>query len=86
MDPNAIRYDHLFKILLVGDTGAGKTSFILRFSENKFSSRFISTIGIDFRVKTIERRGFKIKLQVGQAGGNWEGVNGTAGAKVLMVR
>ena len=57
-------YDYSFKILLVGNSGCGKTCFILRFTEDKFSEKFISTVGIDFKIKTIDRQGRKIKLQV----------------------
>jgi len=64
MTKKSADYDHLFKILLIGDSGAGKSSAMLRFSENKFSPSFISTIGIDFRVKTITLDdGTRVKLQ-----------------------
>lgn len=57
-------YDSLFKILLIGDSGSGKSSAMLRFCEDKFSPSFISTIGIDFRVKTITLEdGTRVKLQ-----------------------
>jgi len=48
-----LNYDHLFKILLIGDSGAGKSSAMFRFCDDKFSSSFISTIGIDFKIKDI---------------------------------
>ena len=38
-------YDFLFKLLLIGDSGVGKTSILVRFSEDAFNSTFISTIG-----------------------------------------
>ena len=57
-------YDHLFKILLIGDSGVGKTCILCRFSDDSFNSSFISTIGIDFKMKTIELNGKKIKLQI----------------------
>lgn len=38
-------YDHLFKLLLIGDSGVGKTCLIIRFSEDSFSGTYISTIG-----------------------------------------
>ena len=62
-------YDFLFKLLLIGDSSVGKTAIILRFSEDAFSPTFISTIGIDFRIKTIEIRGKKIKLQIWDTAG-----------------
>uniref|UniRef100_A0A915A2Q7 Uncharacterized protein n=1 Tax=Parascaris univalens TaxID=6257 RepID=A0A915A2Q7_PARUN len=60
----AHKYDFLFKLLLIGDSGVGKTSIIHRFTEDAFSPTYISTIGIDFKVKTIEVRGKRIKLQI----------------------
>ena len=62
-------YDLLFKLLLIGDSSVGKTAIILRFSDDTFSPTFISTIGIDFRIKTIELRGKKIKLQIWDTAG-----------------
>lgn len=38
-------YDHLFKLLLIGDSGVGKTCLIIRFAEDNFSGTYISTIG-----------------------------------------
>ncbi len=38
-------YDYLFKLLLIGDSGVGKTCLLFRFSEDAFNSTFISTIG-----------------------------------------
>lgn len=38
-------YDYLFKLLLIGDSGVGKTCILFRFSEDAFNSTFISTIG-----------------------------------------
>lgn len=38
-------YDYLFKLLLIGDSGVGKTCLLFRFSEDAFNTTFISTIG-----------------------------------------
>ncbi|KAI1297921.1 Ras-related protein Rab-10 [Halotydeus destructor] len=62
-------YDHLFKLLLIGDSGVGKTCILFRFSDDAFNHTFISTIGIDFKIKTIELRGKKIKLQIWDTAG-----------------
>uniref|UniRef100_A0A1I8EB03 Rab family protein 10 n=1 Tax=Wuchereria bancrofti TaxID=6293 RepID=A0A1I8EB03_WUCBA len=58
------QYDLLFKLLLIGDSGVGKTCILYRFSDDAFNTTFISTIGIDFKIKTIELKGKKIKLQI----------------------
>ncbi|KAI3386270.1 hypothetical protein SNEBB_007612 [Seison nebaliae] len=65
----AKQYDFLFKLLLIGDSGVGKTCILFRFSEDAFNSTFISTIGIDFKIRTIELDGKKIKLQIWDTAG-----------------
>jgi len=62
-------YDLLFKLLLIGDSGVGKTCILFRFSDDAFTSTFISTIGIDFKIKTVDLRGKKIKLQIWDTAG-----------------
>ena len=57
-------YDNLFKILIIGNSAVGKTAFLTRFTDDIFNSGFCSTIGIDFRIKTVHKDGRKIKLQV----------------------
>ncbi len=57
-------YDYLFKLLIVGDSAVGKTSILIRFVDDYYNSTFISTIGIDFKIKTVELDGKKIKLQI----------------------
>lgn len=54
------------KIMILGDSNVGKTSFIHRFADGKFSDKYITTVGIDFREKTIELpdENRKICLQV----------------------
>ena len=48
------KFDFLFKLLLIGDSGVGKTCIIFRFVENTFNTAFITTIGIDFKIRTVE--------------------------------
>uniref|UniRef100_A0A0X3NPX2 Ras-related protein Rab-13 n=1 Tax=Schistocephalus solidus TaxID=70667 RepID=A0A0X3NPX2_SCHSO len=62
-------YDYLFKLLLIGDSGVGKTSLLIKFAEDQFFSTFIATIGIDFKVRTIYLDGKKIKLQIWDTAG-----------------
>lgn len=57
-------YQYLFKLLLVGDSLAGKSALLLRFADDYVTQAFIQTIGIDFKVRTIEYRGNRIKLQI----------------------
>ncbi|XP_072545699.1 ras-related protein Rab-10-like [Salminus brasiliensis] len=62
-------YDLLFKLLLIGDSGVGKTCVLFRFSDDAFNTTFISTIGIDFKIKTVELQGKRIKLQIWDTAG-----------------
>ncbi|KAM9765887.1 ras-related protein Rab-8B [Menidia menidia] len=62
-------YDYLFKLLLIGDSGVGKTCLLFRFSEDAFNTTFISTIGIDFKIRTVDLDGKKVKLQIWDTAG-----------------
>uniref|UniRef100_A0A4W3H923 small monomeric GTPase n=1 Tax=Callorhinchus milii TaxID=7868 RepID=A0A4W3H923_CALMI len=46
-------YDYLIKLLALGDSGVGKTTFLYRYTDNKFNPKFITTVGIDFREKRL---------------------------------
>ena len=46
-------YDYLIKFLALGDSGVGKTSFLYQYTDGTFNSKFISTVGIDFREKRV---------------------------------
>lgn len=48
-----MNYDYLIKFLALGDSGVGKTSFLYQYTDGTFNSRFISTVGIDFREKKL---------------------------------
>ncbi|XP_047395997.1 ras-related protein Rab-15 isoform X3 [Sciurus carolinensis] len=60
----AKQYDVLFRLLLIGDSGVGKTCLLCRFTDNEFHSSHISTIGVDFKMKTIEVDGIKVRIQI----------------------
>mmetsp|Transcript_36332 Transcript_36332/g.84523 ORF Transcript_36332/g.84523 Transcript_36332/m.84523 type:complete len:209 (+) Transcript_36332:219-845(+) len=62
-------YDHLVKLLLLGDSAVGKSSLLMRFCESKFESNFVLTIGVDFKWKQVERDGKKLRLQVWDTAG-----------------
>jgi Ras-related protein Rab-1A len=63
-------YDHLFKLLLIGDLGVGKSCLLLRFADDNFTeSRGPSTIGVDFRFRTIRVDNKTIKLQIWDTAG-----------------
>ena len=57
-------FDYMFKLLIIGNSSVGKTSFLFRYSDDSFSSSFVSTVGIDFKVKTVFQQDKRIKLQI----------------------
>lgn len=63
-------YDVACKVMLLGDSGVGKTCLLVRFKDGAFlSGSFISTVGIDFRNKVVEVDGTKVKLQIWDTAG-----------------
>lgn len=50
------------KVLVIGDSGVGKTNVLLRFVDGQFNQNHLTTIGIDFKWKILELDGKKIKL------------------------
>ncbi|GAA95457.1 hypothetical protein E5Q_02111 [Mixia osmundae IAM 14324] len=65
----AAEYDLLFKLLLIGDSGVGKSCLLLRFADDSYSDSYISTIGVDFKIRTIELGGKTVKLQIWDTAG-----------------
>ncbi|KAH3763459.1 GTP-binding protein RAB4 [Pelomyxa schiedti] len=63
------RYDYLFKFIIIGDAGTGKTCLLYRFMEDKFKSNSSHTIGVEFGSKLIEVGGKTVKLQIWDTAG-----------------
>ncbi|XP_046905989.1 ras-related protein Rab-15-like isoform X1 [Hypomesus transpacificus] len=65
----AKQYDVLLRLLILGDSGVGKTCLIRRFTDNEFHPSHISTIGVDFKMKTLEIDGLKVRVQIWDTAG-----------------
>ena len=62
-------YDYIFKVLLVGNSDVGKSSLILRYVDQIWNDVFVPTIGVDFKVKSLEIKNKSIKLQIWDTAG-----------------
>ncbi|KAG7322515.1 hypothetical protein KOW79_013861 [Hemibagrus wyckioides] len=62
-------FDYMFKLLIIGNSSVGKTSFLFRYADDSFTSAFVSTVGIDFKVKTVYKNDKRIKLQIWDTAG-----------------
>lgn len=63
-------YESLFKLLIIGDTAVGKTCIMLRYVDNTFAKSMLSTIGVDFKTKTISVDHRSVKLQIWDTAGH----------------
>lgn len=69
MNKNAEKPTHQFKLVLIGDTSVGKSSLLLRFADDTFSDAYLSTVGVDFRFRTVRVEKKLVKLQIWDTAG-----------------
>ena len=62
-------YDLQIKLMMIGDQAVGKTALLMRFAEDDFNEVLLPTIGIDFKIKTIDLAGKRVKLQIWDTAG-----------------
>ena len=62
-------YDYIFKIVLIGDTCVGKSCILVRFSDDIFNDSYVTTIGVDFRFKTMVVNNKVAKIQIWDTAG-----------------
>ncbi|XP_074859289.1 ras-related protein Rab-3B [Carettochelys insculpta] len=68
-DASDQNFDYMFKLLIIGNSSVGKTSFLFRYVDDTFTTSFVSTVGIDFKVKTVYRNDKRVKLQIWDTAG-----------------
>uniref|UniRef100_G1PVK7 small monomeric GTPase n=1 Tax=Myotis lucifugus TaxID=59463 RepID=G1PVK7_MYOLU len=68
-DASDQNFDYMFKLLIIGNSSVGKTSFLFRYADDTFTPAFVSTVGIDFKVKTVYRNEKRVKLQIWDTAG-----------------
>ncbi|XP_042575141.1 ras-related protein Rab-12-like [Cyprinus carpio] len=61
--------DDKLQVIIIGSRGVGKTSLMERFTDDTFCEACKSTVGVDFKIKTVELRGKKIRLQIWDTAG-----------------
>ena len=62
-------YDFLFKMILIGDSGVGKSNILLKYLKNEFQQNTKATVGVEFGTKTVEIDNKKIKVQIWDTAG-----------------
>lgn len=62
-------YDYFIKVVIIGSSAVGKSSLMIRFTDEKFSESYVNTIGVDFRFKTLNIDGKKVKIQIWDTAG-----------------
>jgi len=69
MATGQVDYDYLFKYLVIGNSGVGKSCLLIRFTDDTFSDSYVTTIGVDFKIKTLDIEGKSCKLQIWDTAG-----------------
>lgn len=66
---DSLNIDYKFKLMIIGESTIGKTSFISRYTSNTFKLEYLSTVGIDFQIKNLKLKGKSIRLQIWDTAG-----------------
>ncbi len=85
IDDRSHHHFEVLKILLVGDSGVGKSCLLLRFSDDTWTPSFMPTIGIDFRVKIADVENKRLKLQLWDTAGQDRFKTITSGSYLLLL-
>ena len=63
------QYDYFFKFVLIGDTCTGKSCLLVRFADDEFQENYVTTIGVDFRFRTLQINKSTVRLQIWDTAG-----------------
>ena len=61
--------DYLVKLIIIGDCGVGKTNILMRYCEGTFKHNYVSTIGVDFKIKSLQVGDTRLKFQIWDTAG-----------------
>ena len=64
-----MNFEFIFKIIIIGDSGVGKSCLVQRFIDNKFAEDQENTIGVEFGTKVIDCKNTQIKMQIWDTAG-----------------
>lgn len=64
-----MKHEYLLKLIIIGDCAVGKTNILMRYCENTFKTNYSATIGVDFKVKSIQIEDTRIKMQIWDTAG-----------------
>jgi small GTP-binding protein len=62
-------YSYLLKLIVIGDTGVGKSNLLKQFTVGQFHEKYVATIGVEFGAKVLRIRGQNLKLQIWDTAG-----------------
>lgn len=68
-EPTKLTYDHFIKMIIIGNSGVGKTNILMRFCDERYKESHVATVGVDFKIKTVSVLGRQIKLQMWDTAG-----------------
>jgi small GTP-binding protein len=67
--PQSDKYDYMAKVVILGDSAVGKTNIMLRYTSQEYKPTHLATVGVDFKIKTIQVGSSRIKMQLWDTAG-----------------